>query len=188
MGGIGSGWYRGARPRCEHRVALNLAEINIGESWGWYGPDRRAAFMTADATGVWIIHQRYDELGRCFSEIAREHAPFHYLPVHLGGMRRLLGCPGCGRRCRFLYDGAGHFWCRVCLGLQHSSENLGTRGRIWWRMMKIRRRVDNNAPVMVNIWDELPERRPRMKRRIYEQLRSRHNRLVAKLTNSFRAS
>jgi hypothetical protein len=169
MGGIGSGWHRGARPRCERRGALNLAKINIGETWLWYGPDRRAATLTADAAGVWIIHHRCDERGRCVSEIARERAPFHYLPVHFGGMRRLSGCPNCGGRCRFLYDGAGRFWCRICLGLRHSSENLGTRGRIWWRIMKTRRRVEDNATVDGH---EFPERRPRMKRRTYERLLS----------------
>jgi hypothetical protein len=94
--------------------------------------------------------------------------------VHFGGKRRLFGCPKCGRRCRFLYDGAGRFWCRV-------SQNMGTRGRIWWRMAKIRRRVDDNATVDGH---EFPERRPRMKRRIYERLLSRHNQLLSRLINS----
>jgi hypothetical protein len=51
-------------------------------------------------------------------------------------------------------------------------------------MMKIRRRVDDNATIMASIWDELPKRRPRMKRRIYEQLVSRHKLLLSRLINS----
>jgi hypothetical protein len=180
MGGIGSGWHRGAALRCEGRVALDVAQIDAGASWHWYGPNRRAAKLTADRDGVTIIHGYHDEIGR-LSEDTWEHVPFHYLPVHFGGMRRLLGCPRCGRQCRFLYDGAGHFWCRVCLGLRHSSQNLGTRGRIWWRMIKTGRRVDDNATVDGH---EFPERRPRMRRRTYEQLLTRHNLLLSRLINS----
>jgi hypothetical protein len=46
-------------------------------------------------------------------------------------------------------------------------------------MLKTRRRVDGHATVTTA--DEFPERRPRMKRRTYEALRSRHGRLLSRL-------
>jgi hypothetical protein len=162
-------------------MTLDAAQIDVGSSWNWYGPDRRAAKLNADQHGITIIYGYSDDAGG-ISEVWRERAPFHHLPVHLGGMRRLFGCPGCGRRCRFLYAGGGRFGrfaCRICSRLRYHSENLGKRGRIWWRMTKIRRRVDDNATVTTA--DEFPERRPRMKRRTYEALRSRHDRLLSRL-------
>jgi hypothetical protein len=76
LGGIGSGWNRGAALRCEGRVTLDVAQFDVGSSWHWYGPDRRAAKFDADPSGVTIIYGHSDEAGR-ISEVSWKHAPFH---------------------------------------------------------------------------------------------------------------
>src|SRR5262245_20146663 len=181
VGTITSGNHRGAAPRCEHRVVLDLAEVAVEPtvSWRcWYG-DGRAATLTIHDNAVTIVYHRCDKSGRCIADIALEHAPFHFIPVYFGGKRRLLGCPGCGRRCRVLYAGAEHIRCRLCLRLRYLSEHMGQLDRAWKRATKIARRVDPKFQPG-NIY-EFPPRAKWMRKVAYQRLVAAHARQVERI-------
>ena len=137
MGRFWARWnHHTAAPRVEDRVALDLAELKarnaavdpmfrdepdrISKSWRSRG-EPRCANMIITHAGIHIDYYSCDDVGRCMSVIATEHAPFHQLAARFGGTHRLIGCPGCRRRSRALYFGPDRLRCRLCLGLRYRS-------------------------------------------------------------------
>jgi hypothetical protein len=177
MGGHGSGWHRGARARCERRVALDLANCKLeprdrlSKSWRDRG-EYRGLVLGVDGAGIVIEYFLCDPAGCFTTAIASELAPFHAVPQRFGGVRRLLRCPGCHRRCRILYFGTDQLRCRKCLDLRYASQNMQPRQRALAQAAKLVRRIDPDAMAI----DGLAPKPPRMRWRTYERLGERHAR------------
>jgi len=186
MGGHGSGWHRGARARCERRIALDLAKCNLepydrlSKTWRHCGEYRGAA-LVVDGAGIEIEYHRCDPVGRFGAAVASERVPFHDFPLHLGGARRFLGCPGCQRRCRILYFGTDRLRCRLCLDLRYASQKMGRGDRALAQAAKIARRIE---PGTAEIDDLAPKPR-RMRWATYQQLEKRHSDQMNRWTAEF---
>jgi hypothetical protein len=200
MGRFWARWqHHDTAPRVEERVALDLAELkardaacdpifkdeldSLTKSWRWRG-ERRAASLIVDRTGIAISYHRCDEVGRYGSVIATERAPFHELPARFGGTRRMLGCPGCGRRCRALYFGADRLRCRLCLGLKYRSQNSQPADRAMDQAAKIAKRLDPVEGHLLAI-EDFPLKPPRMRWSTYWKLEQRHGRQRDRWTIEF---
>jgi hypothetical protein len=200
MGRYWARWnHHTAAPRVEERVALDLAELKarnaavdpiyrdepdrLTKSWRWRG-ERRAASLVVDRAGITINYHRCDDVGRCGSVIATERAPFHQLPARFGGTRRLLGCPGCGRRCRALHYGADRLRCRVCLGLRYRSQNTQPADRAMDQAAKIAKRLDPVEGHLLAI-EDFPLKPPRMRWSTYWRLEKRHGKQRDRWTIEF---
>jgi hypothetical protein len=92
--------------------------------WRTAEGERRQAQLHMAEDGLRIEYGTSDHVGRWLRSIGTEFAPWHVMPLHLGGVRRWLGCPGCGRRCRALYQGGAVLRCRLCLGLKYRTQNM----------------------------------------------------------------
>jgi hypothetical protein len=179
MGGIGSGWHRGARPRCERRtVAIDLAMCKLEPGarmvcgWNREG-EQHGISVEVNAAGVATVEYfSADKAGRYRSSVADEQLTLHDVPQHFGGVRRLVGCPGCRRRCRILYFDVRYLYprlrCHICLGLRYHSQSLQRIDRAHARAAKICRRVDPKAKLLSI--DEFPPKPPRMRWATYERL------------------
>lgn len=62
-----------------------------------------------------------------------------------GGLRRWWQCSTCGRRARFLYEaqGAAHYACRRCCGLEYRSASLPKTDRLRQRLARLEARYKN---------------------------------------------
>lgn len=115
--------------RCEDRLAIDLKGLGprvaagaiLSVHWRAEGARRQAQLYMED-DGLRIEYGSSDPDGRWLHCIGTELAPWHLTPQHLGGCRRWLGCPGCGRRCRALYHGDTVLRCRLCLGLRRRGD------------------------------------------------------------------
>lgn len=89
--------------------------------------------------------------------------------ANIGGKRPWWLCPGCGRRCRYLYGGR-LFLCRECHGLTYVTSQKSKAERpmeqVRARMWAIRRRLRATG----GLWDPLPDRPKGMHRRTYARL------------------
>jgi hypothetical protein len=156
-------------------MALDLGKCNLepydrlSKTWRHRG-EYRGASLGVDSAGVVIEYFCCDPVGRFGSAVAAERAPFHDVPLHFGGARRFLGCPGCGRRCRILYFGADRLRCRLCLDLRYASQNMQRGDRALAQAAKIARRVD---PQTADI-DELADKPSRMRWKTYCYFEERH--------------
>jgi hypothetical protein len=197
MGRFWARWqHHTAAPRVEERVALDLAELKarnasvdpiyrsepdrISKSWRWQGEPRGANLIVTHAE-ISIDYYRCDDVGRFRSVIATESAPFHHLPARFGGTQRLIGCPGCRRRCRALFFGPDRLRCRLCLGLHYRSQNQQPPDRAMEQAEKLCQRLD---PV-VSI-DEFPLKPSRMRWKTYRRLEKRHGKQRHRLTMELR--
>ena len=189
MGRFASRWnHHTAAPRVEDHAAIDLAELKarnaavdpifrdepdrITKSWRWCG-ERRAAGLVIDRTGITIGYFSCDDVGRCVSVIATERAPFHELPARFGGTHRLIGCPGCRRRCRALFFGPDRLRCRLCLGLHYRSQNQQPPDRAMDQAGKLCQRLDPVAGHLLPI-EEFPLKPSRMRWKTYRRLEKRH--------------
>jgi hypothetical protein len=155
----------------------------LTKSWHWRG-ERRAAGLLVDRAGITISYRRCDDVGRCGSVIATERAQFHELPARFGGTRRLLGCPGCGRRCRALHFGPDRLRCRLCLGLRYRSQNSQPADRAMDQAAKIAKRLDPVEGHLLAI-EEFPLKPPRMRWSTYWRLEERHGKQRDRWTIEF---
>jgi hypothetical protein len=173
MGSTTSGWYRGAKPRCENHVVLDARELDPDEHVSW-AIARRGHIIrfSVDGNGVRIASNERDD-----------YAPFHYMSTQYG-KRKYLGCPQCDRRCRFLYAVGERCACRFCLNLGYQSQLLGVRGRLFWRILKLRQRVNPNAST--NLTAAFPKRPKHMRWHRYGELLSRDNALRVALFNGLK--
>ena len=169
MGGSNSGWYRGARPRCEHRAALEIKDLlrPYAISYArWRLRDKHyGAAIHVDERGLTITYQACDDAGGFLQSMGAERVDFARAQLRFGA-RRFFTCAGCRRRCRILYAGVGRLRCRFCLGLRYRSENLSKTDRCWWRAHKIARRAGSTDTT-----GGFPETKPpRMRWSTFEQL------------------
>jgi hypothetical protein len=72
-----------------------------------------------------------------------------WTPCHYGGMRPLLRCPRCTRRCVVLYVVRDRLYCRYCLRLPYRSQSRSTENRQYDKLRALRRRV--NAPADLSV-------------------------------------
>lgn len=201
MGRFRDRWlHHTAAPRCEDRVALDLAELKarnaavnpiyrdepdrISKSWRWQGEPRCANLIITHA-GIHIDYYSCDDVGRCRSVIATESAPFHHQPARFGGTHRLIGCPGCRRRCRALYFGPDRLRCRLCLDLRYRSQNQQPPDRAMEQAEKLCQRLDPVAGHLLPI-DEFPLKPPRMRWNTYWRFEKRHGEQRQRLTMELR--
>lgn len=86
-------------------------------------------------------------------------------PNHFGGSTTWLSCPGCGRRCRIVYEGGGQWLCRRCRHLIYPSQREDVADRAIRRAKKLRARLGADR----SYW--APVERPRgMHRTTFEKL------------------
>jgi len=94
------------------------------------------------------------------------------------GKRAWWLCPGCGRRCRYLYGGR-LFLCRTCHGLTYVSSQKSKKERLSVktaaRMWAIRRRLGARG----SLWDPLPGKPRGMHWRTYYRLVGEYEELLA---------
>jgi hypothetical protein len=177
MGTIMSGWYRGHAPRCEHRLALDLAGLGpkiaaggvIWKCWS-YQDERHSAFLHIEPAGFRIEYG--DAAGR---SVASEFAYWRAIPRPFGGSQLFMGCPNCQRRCRALYYGRARLYCRLCLGPRYQSQLTQPGQRLLDRANKIARRLNPSDP-NANALDSCPPRLKGMRRRTYHRLEAEFDR------------
>ena len=103
MGGSNSGWYRGARPRCEHCAVLDMKDV-LGPQVVTYtrwrlGGEHYGAAIHVDERGLVVTYQGCDDAGGFLQSMGAERVDFARAQLCFGA-RRFFTCPGCGRRCR----------------------------------------------------------------------------------------
>jgi hypothetical protein len=163
-------------PRCEDRLAIDLkgmeARIAAGGAlfvfWRIPAGARHQAQLYIEDNGLRIEYGLGDRDGRWTQSLGTEFAPWHMMPLHLGGFRRWLGCPGCGRRCRSLYYGEAVLRCRRCLGLKYRSQDMQPAQRASYGMYRLRKyRLDDQSP---DLLDGCPPKPRGMRWKTYERL------------------
>jgi hypothetical protein len=97
----------------------------------------------------------------------------------VGGTHRLIGCPGCSRRCRALCFGPDRLRCRLCLGLRYRSQNQQPADRATEQAEKLCQRLDPVKGHLLPI-EEFPLKPLRMRWRTYYRLEKRHGRQHAR--------
>jgi hypothetical protein len=175
MGSHTSGWHRGHAPRCEQRLAYDLARKTdpsaagewVSKSWQLDG-GRWSADLHADPDGLRIEVWRCDDVGRCLTLQATQLAPWLCTPISFGGSRRWLACPACSRRCRALYFGVGRLACRTCLNLRYRSQLLQPHERAQKRADMIGMRLDPG--IYSGVLDGYPPRPSGMRLATYRRL------------------
>jgi hypothetical protein len=175
LGGYGSGWHRGARPRCERRVAIDLSKHALEPydrlTIGWKRDGKFfGAAVVVDIRGISITYHACDAVGRFRTPLFSERADFVSVKLRFGS-RRFLLCPRCNRPCRILYSGRERLLCRLCFDLRYASQNMDQVDQIWKQVNKLNRRVDP-AVGLLDL-DEFPEKPPRMRWTTYLWLRER---------------
>jgi hypothetical protein len=165
LGGYGSGWHRGARLRCERRVAIDLSKHGLEPydrlTIGWHRDGEYfGAAVVVDIRGNSITYHVCDAVGRFRTPQFSERADFVSVKLRFGS-RRFLLCPGCNRPCRILYSGRERLLCRLCLDLSYASQNMGQVDRIWKQVNKLNRRVDPTARLVEDT--EFSQKPPRMR-------------------------
>jgi hypothetical protein len=163
-------------PRCEERLAIDLAGMGpriaagglLFVHWRSQGGAWHLAHLYIEDDGLRIEYGLGDRDGRWMRCIGTEFAPWHIMPLHLGGSRRWLGCPGCGRRCRALYYGDAVLRCRLCLGLLYRSQNMKPTDRLSYRMFRLRREhLGDDRP---DLLENCPPKPRGMRWRTYKRL------------------
>src|SRR5262245_6953842 len=125
----------------------------------------RTSGHTLREAGVTIEYFAYDQWGRSTHVAVIERASIVEQPMQLGGLRRWICSPGCGRRCRILYGGH-RLRCRKCLGLRYQCHMLQKHDRAYRQAEKVARRCDPKAQ-----WGQsFPDKPKWMRWATYERL------------------
>ena len=154
MGGIGSGnYYRwnSSTTKTEetHRVDIRFLKkkgfLRPGAhgslSWTCGGrPTGDIRFQTYnDAIHLIYKHRSYGEEWKQ----ENERIAFDWTPCNYGGSRQWLICPHCGKRVAIVYGLDSGFLCRHCYDLPYSSQSETQLDRMYRKVRKIRRKLDN---------------------------------------------
>lgn len=105
--------------------------------------------------------------------VTRSAVAVAWTPVHLGGERPWLVCPGCARRALVLWAGS-RFACRTCYRLAYPCQNEGRADRAFRKAMKMRGRLGVPPITELSVADVGPDfRLRRMRLGTFERLRAR---------------
>jgi hypothetical protein len=100
---------------------------------------------------------------------------------HFGGARPWLHCPFCQRRVERLFRGLAGYCCRACCGNPiYESQRRSEKARAYLQAYRLRQRLGGSRPVV----DAIPPRPYGMKRKTYERLCARVERLEKPLVGS----
>jgi hypothetical protein len=154
VGGPGSGnrWNHRVRATCEsmRRIDLRYMKRNrlleIGRrgtlSWTYAGHAHGRIGYNVETDRLRLSYSRQSESGDW--QAVEESIWFTFTKQHLGGDRRWLKCPGCGRRCSLLYGGS-RFRCRGCYRLAYQSQNEAPMWRSLSQAQKLRQRLGGSG-------------------------------------------
>lgn len=151
MGGLGSGHQGWSKPVAEHQRQLRMADLrrqgalNPGTfaALSWSRPDGSPwgslGVKALSDNAIELHYTRTPQGGE--PEQVRETIKLDKTACNYGGDRPWFVCPDCYRRRGVLYCGPRGFICRECAGLSYRTRNIGTEGRLFARIARIRRQL-----------------------------------------------
>jgi|SRR5712671_1731733 hypothetical protein len=123
---------------------------------------------------------RYLVLIELHNQTVPQQIPVSWTQCYYGGARPWLHCL-CGRRVARLFKGFGGYFCRPCCGDPvYESQRRSKKARAYLQAYRTRQQIGGSRPVK----DPLPERPYRMKRKTYDRLCDRIERLERPLVGS----
>lgn len=146
MKGVGRGkWYRiGTKPCLEDypRLAIkDLKEMGIFKkpisgvlTWGEKDNPWFSVRFASTLASLSISSKTLGLTEPQFVDIDKTHCNF-------GGYRMWLICPGCNKRCAFMYSIGHKFLCRECQGLSYRSQRMTASQRRYTKLNKLEKRL-----------------------------------------------
>jgi hypothetical protein len=152
---------------------------------------KAGAFTGAWVTFPWVgfrcpgirtmIAARYRVLIELLNEVVPQQVRVSWTRCHFGGARPWLHCPFCEQRVARLFKGLSGYFCRQCCGNPiYESQTRNKKARAYLQAYRARQQIGGSRPVV----DPVPERPCGMRRRTYDRLCERIERLERPLVGS----